>query len=379
MNQPTPGGQLDSRQPQAEWATPSPSGHRLPRLFFFGVVALVFLAGFGTARFLGQENPYMIVIGNKPVAVLSSEQEAQEALAGVLCDRAGDWADRAQFTQPVAIRKAKRGAGDSVSSPEAQQLLGSKVGVVVPAYWLVVKGKPLLALASRAEVDETMRKLVRQYLPKNAKLVSRPILKEKVALRKVTLSPTGARQYLVKPDRAVGVLTAPSVSPRDYTVRRGETASAVANRFDIGLADLLKANPYRNLNRLKPGDTIIVTGGPPPLTLLFSAQEAVKRDVPYWTERVPDASLSRGEKIVLQSGLPGKQIFITTTNYVNGLVVSQICTADKVLVGPVPERVAVSPRELRTRDSEPRRHRSHRRHTARRAADYAPPDNPLLP
>ena len=71
---------------------------------------------------------------------------------------------------------------------------------------------------------------------------------------------------------------------RTYTVRRGDTGLAIARRNHISLSDLITANPGRNINRLKPGDTVNVQKMPLLLTVRvqkkFTREEKIWRNAP---------------------------------------------------------------------------------------------------
>lgn len=140
-------------------------------------------------------------------------------------------------------------------------------------------------------------------------------------------------------------------------MRRGETASLIAARYRVRMSDLKTANPDLNLDRLRAGDSIVVAGGLPPLTVIAHARESGTRDIPFWVEKIPDPQLSKGETRLIKKGQPGKQELLSLVTYVNGKELNRTSSAGKILSGPVPEQIAVNPAELEKKTKKVRRWR----------------------
>lgn len=72
----------------------------------------------------------------------------------------------------------------------------------------------------------------------------------------------------------------------DYTVRRGDTLSAIAKRFDVSVDDLARANHIRNINHIDVGQILVIPkkkgvegGGVPYGVLLFEFIDAVGQPI----------------------------------------------------------------------------------------------------
>ncbi len=284
---------------------------------------------------------WAIVVEGEPAAIVSSRRIAEQILAAFLREQAGAFASQARFRPAVRLEEIGPGEGRVLNRWKAQEQLRQRLTVIIPACWLVVDGARFLALPSRAEAETCLHNIVQHYLPKGAQLVGEPRFREKVELLEEPLSPATAKGLLVFRPEAEKRLLAPSVPPKEYVVRRGQTASAIASRFKVSLQDLQTANPELDLNRLREGEQIVVAGGRPALTVIFRAREAKAREIPFWTEYVPTKDLAPGERKVLRQGRPGKQVMRSLVTYMNGKEVDRLSRAGEIVAEPVPARIAI--------------------------------------
>jgi len=311
-------------------------------LLLFGALCL------GLYRQFHPPSAWAILVEGEPAALVARKQVAQQILSSILRTQAGAFVSQARFRQKVAIEEVRPPDGNILGRWKAQQQVSRRLSVVIPASWMMVEGKELVALPSRSEAEQCLRAVVWHYLPRGARLVGEPKFKETIDFREEMVSPAKAREIVVSREEGIKRLLAPSVPPTEYLIRRGDTASGIAARFKVSLEDLRAANPDLNLERLRPGEKIVVAGGRPPVTVVFRAWQTSTREIPFWTEFVPSASLAPGEKKTLRAGRPGKQIVRSLITYVNGKETSRISRAGEVVAGPSPARIAVG---VKKRDS----------------------------
>ena len=306
-----------------------------------GFLLLLAVLGWALYRQIHPSSAWAILVDGRPAAQVSSRRAAKEVFDSILRNQAGEFSSRARFQQAVSIERVSPPVGPFLTQWKAQEEVGRRVNTIIPACWLVIGGKPLFPLLSRTEAEKALRALAQHYLPRGAQLVGEPKFKEGIDFREEAISPARARHILVSQQEAIERLTAPAVAPTEYLIRQGDTGTAIAARYKVGLDDLKRANSEVDLDRLRPGDSIVVAGGRPLLTVVYRIRDITTTEIPYWTEFVPDSSLSPGEREVLQKGEPGKQIIQSLVTYANAKEISRTSRAGKIVKGPVPSRVAV--------------------------------------
>lgn len=321
-------------------ATVSALRHRLwlERAVFLVILALV------AALLYRQFYPsgrWAIIVDGQPAAIVPSRTIAEQVLGYTLRNNAGSFAPQAKFRQAVGIEKASAVDGTVMNRWEAQRLLAGKVTTMIPVCWIVVDGQKLMALADKKSAQAALSEFARHYIPKGAKLVERPRFRQKVTLCIEPLPTDTAKELLLTQKEALAQLFEPSISPVQYTIRPGDTASRIAARYKVSLADLQLANKDVNLNRLRADETITVTGGLPPLSITYRVKEVKTREISFWQERIPDRTLAPGKKKQIQAGIPGKQAINSIVTYINDKEVSRTEQIGEILVAPTPERIAI--------------------------------------
>lgn len=76
------------------------------------------------------------------------------------------------------------------------------------------------------------------------------------------------------PSKKSSIASAPAHTgplPKTYKVRRGDTISSIAGRFDISVGELLKTNNLRNRNRIHVGQILTLPGGQSQPTIMAAA------------------------------------------------------------------------------------------------------------
>ncbi len=88
--------------------------------------------------------------------------------------------------------------------------------------------------------------------------------------------------FAQEPKKTSRIASAPAHTgplPKTYKVRRGDTISSIAGRFDISVKDLLDTNRLRNRNRIYVGQVLSLPGGESSATIVAAAKPA-KKPVP---------------------------------------------------------------------------------------------------
>jgi membrane-bound lytic murein transglycosylase D len=105
---------------------------------------------------------------------------------------------------------------------------------------------------------DTLSIIARRYGVRMSELVALNNLRSRHSIK--------AGQVLILPDHAGGRTTVVRVEPRPadgiYRVRRGDTLSIIARRFDTSERELTQLNNLRNPNRLAVGQRLVLPGAP---------------------------------------------------------------------------------------------------------------------
>lgn len=250
--------------------TPTPESlARQLRLFklLAALLAVALVVGGGVflfLRHLGQ--PVTILVNDKPVATVRNVAAANALIAAAEQAKIG-----AAFAgeEPVRMQKVRflHAEASTPQDPDnvAQTKLAQSLTLHVHAFVILVKGRPSVALPTAEAATQTLR-LVKDHwaqAPPQEPIAGQPQIIEAEEITKRAVDTRLTRQT---PEEAAPYFWTPPPS-KTYVVRRGDLGSRIAYRSHISLSDLITANPNKNLNRLKPGDTLNVQKMPLLLTV----------------------------------------------------------------------------------------------------------------
>ena len=256
---------------------------RLFKALAAALAALLVIGGgaFYYLRHLGQ--PVTILINDKPIATVRNASTANALITAAEQAKVG-----AAYAseEPIRIQKVRFARADPNMPQEPDDAVKTKLihslTLHVRAFVILVKGKPSLALPTADDATQTLR-LVKDHwanLPPPAEVAGSPEIVESVTIQKRAVDTRLTRQT---PDEAASYFWTPPPS-KTYLVKPGDLGSRIAYRNHISLGELITANPNKNINRLKPGDTLNVQKMPLLLTVRvrkkIETEEKVHAGVP---------------------------------------------------------------------------------------------------
>jgi hypothetical protein len=215
-------------------------------------------------RHLGQ--PVTILVNDRPIATVRNVATANALIAAAEQAKVG-----AAFAgeEPVRMQKVRFLRAEASAPQEPDNVVKAKLAqsltLHVHAYVILVKGRPSIALPTAEAATETLRMVKDHWAqaPPQAPVVGQPEIVESVEVIRRAVDTRLTRQT---PEEAAPYFWTPPPSKR-YIIRRGDLGSRIAYRSHLSFADLITANPNKDLNRLKPGDTLNVQKMPLLLTV----------------------------------------------------------------------------------------------------------------
>lgn len=231
-----------------------------------GLAAVLVLGGGAFLYVRHQGQPVTILLDGKPVATVRNAAAANALIAGAEKAKVGS-----AFSDETPVRLQKlalvHAAPDTPQDPDnaVQTKLVHLLKLRVPAFVILVNNRPSLAFPTPDAATETER-LVQEHwaqMPPAAPVAGQPQITQTVSVEKRTVDTNLLRS---DPAAAASYYWTPPQS-RTYVVRPGDLGSRIASRFHLSLSDFIRANPNKNLNRLKPGDLVNVQKMPLLLTV----------------------------------------------------------------------------------------------------------------
>lgn len=238
---------------------------------------------------------------------------------------------------------------------ETLKALNEQLEVQTDAYALEVNGTPVLYLKNKEDYEQTIKKLMLQYVPEeklnafeqlkdatenqsnqplkeNEKRIKDVFLSEDISGKETKVNPA----KILTPDEAVQFIKTGSIEKQIYVVKEGDVLGKIAKEHGLTTKELLALNPGLTIDSLlQIGQEINVTVEKPLINVQVVYEILNTETMNFEKVIEKDPSMYKGEKKVIQEGSPGKKEVSYLVTEVNGEVTKKEVTNEKVLVEPV--------------------------------------------
>ncbi|MFZ5646849.1 MAG: peptidoglycan DD-metalloendopeptidase family protein [Bacillota bacterium] len=273
--------------------------------------------------------------GDRLIASVSNPAEAKEII-DQLSDESND-ADVTAALRKLYLKKAGH-TNDVLTGGELRVALRDTITSRVKGTEVVVNGKPLIAMRSRAEADQLLNALKDAYAVPGGKTVF---------VEDIKLNDTMVEKIkVVSIEKALDIVKNGARKKATYQVKDGDTLWGIASRLGVPVDKLIAANPHISPDRLGLGDVISLEQVEP----LINVETVVAKDVTEQysapVEEKKDSSLYLGERRVLAQGRTGKREVTYQITTRNGLETDRKVVKETVLEEAQPKVVATGTRVL---------------------------------
>lgn len=131
-----------------------------------------------------------------------------------------------------------------------------------------------------------------------------------------------------------------------YTVKAGDTASGIADKFSLSLASLKTLNKGVNVNKIKPGQKLKIGNAGTVLGVKVVRTIKYNEVIDYSTETQKTSSLYKGEQKVKNPGSKGTREITATVTLVDGEETERVINSKRVVKAPVNRVVLVGTKSV---------------------------------
>lgn len=213
-----------------------------------------------------------------------------------------------------------------------RELLFSKISEVSTQYVLKVNGEIIGAQSSKTALELLKQRILKARsadAPKGAKVEF---------LQEVTIEEQPVANAQIRSiDEMETMLNANSEEVITYTVKDGDTVSAIAQRYSLSTTEVQKLNPDLNLHRIGIGDQIRVSAAVPMLSTKMTMKETYAEKIPFETVTKKTDKLYTNQSRVVKAGVDGKATVVANVVYVDGEEQSRTVLSYEVVSEPIDE------------------------------------------
>lgn len=219
----------------------------------------------------------------------------------------------------------------------------------VDAYELIVDGETWFILEDVKQITKALDQFKAKMSPSvndDTKILSANFVQE------VEIVPVRVAQTKLSViDNLYLKLQHPIQAESNYIVQEGDSAWEIAEKLDIDLEVIAQMNPGTELEKLWPGDEIIVSSVQYYLDVNVTLQSRTEQVIHFETKTTNDANLSQNTKKVTKQGVDGLKEVIVEYEWINGVEQSSNILSETVLVEPIAAEVVVGSKPVTVRSS----------------------------
>jgi murein DD-endopeptidase MepM/ murein hydrolase activator NlpD/predicted house-cleaning NTP pyrophosphatase (Maf/HAM1 superfamily) len=138
-----------------------------------------------------------------------------------------------------------------------------------------------------------------------------------IEVREIAVTPT----KIYSQEEALSVIRNGSVAQQEYIVQSGDVFGKIAEKFGLKSQELASLNPTVTTEKLKVGQSLVVTGIKPLLQVKVTKEAKKLLEVPFETQTVEDSTLAKGSTKISQKGIKGTKESTQVITEINGSVV----------------------------------------------------------
>ena len=231
---------------------------------------------------------------------------------------------RVSYTTGLTFRS------EVVDESSLEEALSDSLRVVEHGYALYVDGVFIGATQTEGAFEELLEQVAAPY--RNENTVSIDFV-EKVEIRECDLP---VEDFTNLADAAL-LLNSTKAGEVTYTVQAGDVWSVIAQDHNMTNSELLALNPGYDIDKVWPGDVLLISNAVPYLTVVSVQMERTVDLIPYEVEYVDDNTMWEGDTKVISKGVFGTADTLARVTYQGTEMVERIIEEQTMLTEPVTE------------------------------------------
>lgn len=263
---------------------------------------------------------YQILFNGENLGVVEKTYVAESALTEVKKQIARQYGEDAHFKSKLTFEKVRVPKEQLLNQEKIEDQILQNIKVYKPAAVIVVNGKEQFALNSTKEAKEILDKIKELYKVKedkknkNIKLLDITFQQEVEILSK----DVPVESILVK-EQAMKKMIQGSGQIKTYQVAQGDSAWNISRSFNMEIRDLEEANPRKDIEQLKPGETINLFSKKSLLDVVTVIEQMEREEIDFEVKEKEDSSLYIGESKIEQEGKKGEKEIRKKVIFMNGV------------------------------------------------------------
>jgi murein DD-endopeptidase MepM/ murein hydrolase activator NlpD len=207
----------------------------------------------------------------------------------------------------------------------------SALKIKIKAYALNVNGKNLAVFRTKEEAENLLEDIIKPYKQNKDSKIEDINFKEDVNIVETYAQIDDFYNY----EETLYYITKGTNETRVHKVEKGENFWVIADKYNVPVSNLLKANPEVDPERIQIGQEISLVVPKPFITVVTTETKEYEEYIPYETEYEETSALFRGEYRVKRYGERGQRQIKAKIIKENGIEVDREILSETIVKEPV--------------------------------------------
>lgn len=207
----------------------------------------------------------------------------------------------------------------------------SALKIKIKAYALNVNGKNLAVFRTKEEAENLLEDIIKPYKQNKDSKIEDIDFKEDVNIVETYAQIDDFYNY----EETLYYITKGTNETRVHKVEKGENFWVIADKYNVPVSNLLKANPEVDPERIQIGQEISLVVPKPFITVVTTETKEYEEYIPYETEYEETSALFRGEYRVKRYGERGQRQIKAKIIKENGIEVDREILSETIVKEPV--------------------------------------------
>ena len=277
---------------------------------------------------------YSVRVDGKEIALVSDNKQLQEVV-DELKEESKEIGDKVVIPKVEFVR-TKADANLVQANEEVEKQLADILEPEIEGFALEVNGQVKVVFSSEEEAKTTLNEFKLAVAGKNSDWVTKASFEEDIKVTPVKVAP----EKLMQVDEAVEYLKTGGVKAKIHKVKSGENLWTIARANDMRVAEILKANPGLDEEKIQIDQELKLVQTEPVVNLVATFEKTVVEPVGFETKTQKDSRLTKGQQKVLTPGKKGEKEVTYKVVIKNGDTVEKEVLDAKILKKPTTQVVA---------------------------------------
>lgn len=289
---------------------------------------------------------FAVYLGNNEVGIVREKEEVSQLVDKIQKELSDKYNIHCIINKKLSFKDINAKDDDISTAKELTENIKSRLTFLVSGYALLIDGEEVGVLKKKEDVEEVINKFKGSFNKtndENSEIKEIYILEElDIVKREVPLS------KIKGPKEVLELIETGSEEIKTHIVEAGESIWTIANLYEMGVDEIMEANPDLDPEKVYPDDKIYLKVPKSLLTVETIEELNYLEDIDYEVKFEEDNSMYKTQKKVKTKGVQGKNEVIAKVVKHNGNIVSKEVIKEKVVEKPVNEIIVKGTREKPT-------------------------------